>query len=426
MKNYRLLQNPYLLFSPFLLIFLVYILLNPSDFIGDEERYVRFANNILKGFYSPPAPHIDLTNGPGYPLLLVPFLACGVPLKVVALSNAFFYYISIVLLYKALKDTVHLKLAVFFSFFWACYYVAYQYLNTTVTEVFSFLLISMLIYSLVKCFNTDNIRISTKYILLAGFTMGFIALTKMIFGYVLLFMFFGQLIIWISDIKNINYRKGLYVLIVSLITVTPYLVYTYNLTGRIYYWGFGKDSLYWMSTPYEDEYGDWKQELVTGTIEMNNFNIPCAGDTLKDRHEKDFNEIYKYSGIERDDAFKNFAIKNIKGHPFKFAKNWVYNVGRLFFHFPFSYARQRPKVLLIFPINGIILTLILYSLIPTFVNWHAIPYNIKYLLFYSTLYLGASSLVSAQVRMLTIIMPVYFLWFAYIIQKSLIVKIKFK
>jgi Dolichyl-phosphate-mannose-protein mannosyltransferase len=425
MRILKIAKNPYLLFAPFLCIYIFYILLFRSDFAGDEIRYLQFAQNIIHGFYSPPAPDIDLTNGPGYPLLLSPFLAIGLPLIYIALMNAFFYYLSIIILFKALKQTVELNIALIFSCFWACYYLAFQTMNTTVPETFTFFLVSLLILSLVKVFKTDKSKETKRYIFLAGFTIGFIILTKMIFGYVLLLMLSGCIIYWITDIKNVNYRKGFYILFIAFITVTPYLIYTYHLTGRIFYWGFGSDTLYWMSTPYDGEYGDWKGELTLGTVALGNYNIPGADDTLRAHHGRDFEEIYQLRGIERDDAFKRIAINNIKSHPLKFAENWIYNIGRLVFHYPFSYAVQRPKILLVLPINGIVFTLILFCLIPTFINWRKVSFPVRFMLFFCFIYLGLSSLVTAYIRMFTIVVPIMLFWFAYIIQKSLVIKIKF-
>lgn len=76
MKNFKLIRNPFLLFSPFLLFFVVIGYLDGSKtvtgyimdnhlFTGDEGRYYTFAQNLLNGFYSPPAPNIDLWGGPG-------------------------------------------------------------------------------------------------------------------------------------------------------------------------------------------------------------------------------------------------------------------------------------------------------------------------------------------------------------------------
>ena len=427
MKITRITKNPYLLFSPFLCFYILYILFFPPDFgrYTDEMRYLQFAQNLIHGFYSPPAPDIDLTNGPGYPLLLSPFVAMGLPFIYMTLLNAVFYYLSIILLFKALKQTVELNIALIFSCFWACYYVAFQNLNTILTETFTFLLISLLIFSLVKVFKTDNHKEAKRFIFLAGFTIGFIILTKMIFGYVLLLMLLGYIVFWIIDIKNVNYRKGIYILLIAFVTVIPYLIYTYHLTGRIFYWGSGSDSLYWMSTPYKGEYGDFKYDLTLNTVALGNYNIPGSDDTLRVHHGKDFEEISKFKGIERDDAFKRIAINNIKSHPLKFAENWIYNLGRLVFHYPFSYAVQRPKILLVLPINGIVFTLILFCLIPTFINWRKISFPVRFLLLFCFIYLGGSSLVTGFVRMFTIVVPIMLFWFAYIIQNSLVIKIKF-
>lgn len=421
----KITKNPYLLFLPFLIIYIIYILINPSDFSGDDIRYLQFAKNLIHGFYSPPAPNIDLTNGPGYPLLLSPFVAMGLPLIYMALLNAVFYYLSIIFLFKALKQTVELNTALIFSCFWACYYIAFQTMNTIVPESFTFFLVSLLIFFLVNIFKTNNFKDARRYIFLAGFTIGFIILTKMIFGYVLLLMLSGCVLFWTTDIKNINYRKGIFILLIAFVTVAPYLIYTYNLTGRIFYWGFGSDTLYWMSNPYDREYGDWKGELTLGTVSMGNYNIPGADDTLRAHHGKIFQDISQYKGIERDDAFKRIAFFNIKSHPFKYAKNMILNTGRLIFHYPFSYSVQRPKILLVLPLNGIVLTLILFCLFPTFRNWSKIGFHIRFMLFFCFIYLGLSTLVTAYVRMFTIIVPILLFWFAYIIQKSFVIRMKF-
>jgi len=63
--------------------------------IGDESRYLMFAENITRGYYSQPPPNISLWNGPGYPLLLVPFVLIN-SLKLAKIFNAIFLYFSVV------------------------------------------------------------------------------------------------------------------------------------------------------------------------------------------------------------------------------------------------------------------------------------------------------------------------------------------
>lgn len=427
MKKINFLKNPYLLFSPFLFAFIIYIItFSPTDITaGDTARYLLYANNLIQGFYSPPAPNIWLINGPGYPIIIVPFLMLKLPLISIALMNAFFYYFSIILLFKALKELVSFPLTLAFSLAWACYCIAYQSLPYILTETFTYLLITMLIYTIAKAFNHENPGHINKYVILTGFIFGYIVLTKMIFGYVLMFMLAWCFLLWIINKKNINYRKGLNISVIALMTTAPYLFYTHNLTGRLFYWGMGSDSMFWMTTPYDGEYGDWNVGLSKNPVEAANYNILGADSVLRAHHKEDFKEFNKYKGIDRDDAFNRLAFSNIKTHPLKYAQNIVYNMGRLVFHYPFSQAIQKPRTLLVLPINGILLTLMIFSLVLTILNWRTIPMPLKFLLLITFLYLGASTLATALVRMFTIIVPILLIWIAYILQNTMKINLKF-
>lgn len=53
----------------------------------------------------------------------------------------------------------------------------------------------------------------------------------------------------------------------ALLICSPYLVYTYALTGKIFYWGnSGGLSLYWMSSPHPQEFGDWHNPQTLSEI----------------------------------------------------------------------------------------------------------------------------------------------------------------
>ena len=90
-------KNPFLLFLPFLILYITLVFIFPtSGAAGDENRYLMFANNLIHGFYSPSALNIDLGNSPGYPIILMPFIALHFPLICIALLNAVLYYLSTV------------------------------------------------------------------------------------------------------------------------------------------------------------------------------------------------------------------------------------------------------------------------------------------------------------------------------------------
>ncbi|MBL7969383.1 MAG: hypothetical protein JNK09_20445, partial [Prolixibacteraceae bacterium] len=287
--------------------------------------------------------------------------------------------------------------------------------------------ISIFLYSTVKAIRKDeNQKLIDRHIILSGIALGNIVLIKMLFGYILVFMLFGVGLIWIINRTVIIYKRTFSILTVALIITMPYLFYTYSLTGRIFYWGMGSDTLYWMSSPHEGEYGDWKLGLEKNPIHMGNYNIPGADSILKAHHEQDLLHTEKFRGLEWDDEFRKLAINNIKEHPLKYAENVVYNIGRLIFHYPFSHAVQRPKILMIFPINGAILTLMIFSLIVTIINWRKIPFYMYFLLVFCFCYLGASALITTFVRMFTIIVPVLFIWIAFVLHNAVIVNWKFK
>jgi 4-amino-4-deoxy-L-arabinose transferase-like glycosyltransferase len=132
----------------------------------------------------------------------VPFLALGLPLITLTILNAFFYYFSIVLLFKSLRELVSFNLTVILSFAWACYLVAYVGLVSIVTETFTYLLVTLLIYSIVKLFKQSKSNVKTKYLILAGFFLGYLVLTKMIFGYVILFLLGWNFLLWVWSRKS--------------------------------------------------------------------------------------------------------------------------------------------------------------------------------------------------------------------------------
>ncbi len=426
MKSFKLPQNPYLLFSPFLILFLAYVLIFHSNAVGgDGPRYLKLTENLLKGNYSPPAPDINLPNGPGYPIFLIPFMAFGLPLICVTILHAVLHYLSIVLLFKSLRYVVSFRLAFIVSLFWGCYYIAYQNMSAVTTETLSMFLITLFLLCTIKAFQPDSSKKIKRYVILAGLVLGYLALVKIIFGYVLLFMLIGCLLLWALKRTAVHYRRGTLIILIAFAVTVPYLIYTYSLTGRMLYWGTGSDNLYWMSSPYEDEFGDWKGDLNRGTIDLGNWNIPGSEDTLKAHHGKDFEEANRYVGLEKDDVFNRIAINNIKSHPVKYVKNIFYNIGRMLFHYPYSYAIERRKSLLAMPINGIVLTFILLSLIPTFINWRKIIYPLRLMLFLTLIYMGASCLLSSDLRMFALIVPIVLFWVAYILERSVKINLKF-
>jgi 4-amino-4-deoxy-L-arabinose transferase-like glycosyltransferase len=429
MKNIKLTRNPYLLFLPFLILYIIVVLILNNDVLeGDEQGYMFFANNLLHGFYSPPSPNIDLWWGPGYPLLLVPFLFFKLPLISITLLNAIFQYLSIVFLYKAMMYFVRFQNAFIFSLFWAFCYSSYSTIATIYAESFSLFLISLFLYSVIRTF-LDG---SNKHHYFAGFLLGYLTLTKVLFGYIIFFLFIGFILLWLTSRNNKNYRRSILIMALAILTTIPYLFYTYKITGRVFYWGnSGGTSLYWMTSPYENENGAWESETFRANEKNGETYISMQGDTginistqlLKLNHQKDYDEILKYKGIQKDDVYKKIAINNIKTHPVKYLKNIMANISRVFFSFPNNFMFEHTLLKIWY--FAILYTLMLFCFISSVVNWRKIPYSVGFVLAIAFLYLAGISLLSAVNRYFIVILPFLLFWIAYIIDKLGTLKIRF-
>ena len=356
--------------------------------------------------------------------------------------NAVLNYLAIVFLFKTLQQITSFKIALIVSLFFGCYFNSLEFIALMYSESLTLFLIALLGFLIVKAFDADKLKTSYWYI--AGITMGYLALTKVIFGYVVLCMLIICLLLWLINRRTINYRKSVFILLVALATTMPYLVYTYSLTGKVFYWGTtGGNNLYWMSTPYENEYGNWIPDQVSdpksaeqdavyapqkgGVINLKNRDnsTPDSDDSLYAHHREDYVEIDKYVGIERDEAYKKILFKNIKSHPVKYIENCISNVGRILFNYPYSYTYQKPATLFRLPFNGIIVVLALFCIIPTLINWRKLQFSVRFLLFFVALYLGSSILGSAETRMFTVIVPLLLFWITYICQRAIKIKLKF-
>ncbi len=171
MKNHF--SNPWLLFAPYLLLFILLVFRFHSDeMVGDESRYVGFAENLLRGFYSPKS-EVNLWNGSGYPILLMPFVGFKLPWIAISLLNAVLHFLSIILFFKTVSHFASRKMAVFFTFLWATYYLAYQEIALIMTECLTMFLISAIGFCLTKYFFTEQ----KKFGVAAGFLLGYLVLT---------------------------------------------------------------------------------------------------------------------------------------------------------------------------------------------------------------------------------------------------------
>jgi hypothetical protein len=401
----KLSGNPWLGWMPFLLLYVVLIALGHRDAMeGDEGRYFMFAQHLAEGFYSP-REGLNLWNGPGYPLVLVPFVWLQTPLLWAVLLNAVFQYASLVMLYKSLRLLVSNKLSLIFSLIWAFYYVAYKELAWLYTEPLSSCLIACFLFYFIRSFLSVARKKDTW---IAGGLIGYLALTKVIFGYVILIMLLGLLAARLLR-REEWVKKSFLIWLIALLVNFPYLIYTFQLTGKPFYWAnSGGMSFYWASTPVEAEFGDWNDDHFTAYCGYDP-NQPCNAAQFAVHHQADYDSIFQLQGVARDEAFRQKAWQNIRQHPVKYVKNCVANAGRLFFGLPFSYHYFRMAQLMRIPAGALVFFLFVFAFVSSFFYRGQHKNILLILVVCLCLFLGATLVVSAYQRMLTVMVPLILL-----------------
>ena len=204
--------------------------------------------------------------------------------------------------------------------------------------------------------------------------------------------------------------KAVLIFLISFALCLPYLFYTYSITGKLLYWtNSGSLSLYTMSTPYENEFGDWKS---------------CPELLINPNHKVFIDSVLKLKPLEIDEALKAKAILHIKSHPQKYVSNWLTNIGRLLFSYPYSKTQQTIKTYFFLIPNMIIITLILLAFISSIVNYKIFPKEIMTLFLFMIIYLFGCTLISSYSRMFIITMPFWFIFILYVLDNTISIKIK--
>jgi len=369
------------------------------EFSGDEGGYVENATRLLN---RPPVTPQDLHLwwGPGYPIVLVPFIALGAPLIAAKMMNAFFLFGAIAYSYALMRRYLSRKAALVTTLCLGLYYPFLREVPFLHSEQLTMFLICGFMYHFCALYNGS--RKSRIHLFTASVFLAYLALTKVFFGYVI------SSAIALSVLSLVwrrarRIRIAIPVFLLALIWCAPYLLHTYSLTGKPFYWGTsGGLSLYWMSSPFPNEYGSWFP--VKDVIERPELTP----------HRQFFRSLEGLTDVKRDEALVAKAIRNIARNPGKFAVHWAANVGRLFFSYPFSFGQQSLSTYFYLAPNMFVVTLFILSLIPAFLKPEAIPFELWALMAFGILVFGGSSLLSAYDRQFRPLVPLVFLWTTFV------------
>ncbi|MDN3657495.1 hypothetical protein QWZ08_17715 [Ferruginibacter paludis] len=402
--------NIYYKLIPFLALYVAIAVLFPKDeAFSDQKRYLWFANNLLHGYYSLPFPDINLWNGPGYPLFLAFFQFFKFPLVALRVLNAFLLYFSLVLSYKTIGLYCSTKRAFVFTILLAVYFPIFDSLRILMTECLTWFLVSLICYSFLSCYRQK--KISLQFILLSAFSIAYLCMTKVIFGYVVTAMLVIAFFAYAMPLFRPFVKKLVLIFLAAFILCLPWLYYTYHLTGKPFYWSnSGSMSLYTMSSPFANESGQWHTEEQLAK---------------NPNHAVFIDSISKLTPLLKDEAYKKQAVTNIKTHPAKYLTNIVSNIGQLLF-FPSDLAPDTIFSYIPFVPNMFVFVCIVFTLSVSIFYYRRIPKEIIFLGIFILIYLGGSIFLTAYRRMFHITMPFWFFFFAYIFENLIAIKIRDK
>ena len=227
----KVLQHETIILSPLLLIYCLYIILKEKSGLSlDEPTYLLYARNLINGFYVPKGTTF-LWAGPGYPILLAVLEKFDLPGIYQKLFNAIFLYGSLLCIYYSMRLFTRKSYALTLAFVCGFYYPFFLMLPYRMTEVFGILLISLIVLFVNK-WSEEPSKITYKVVLIL--VLAWLMLTKIIFGYVITGLLILFIIVFLIRHKN-TYLKLIFITFLSIITISPYLYYTYQITDRYFY-----------------------------------------------------------------------------------------------------------------------------------------------------------------------------------------------
>lgn len=305
----------------------------PGPRFGDEWRYIYYANNLLDGFFSP-LDRVFLWNGPGYPFVLMPFVRAGW-LDGARYLNALLHAGAMLYAWLILRPRIGRRWAIGAVVLLGAYPPLYEHLPLLYTELLCFFLATAWIYHSLEADRRLRHRV------IAGVCLGFLALTKVVFGVVLTIFLIGSVAAWLLRRPSPVARSYAAQAAIAFALCLPYLTYTYQLTGRAFYWSSaGANSFYWLTSPYPDEWGDWYHQGWVNDDPVLRAHHKVFIDRTSGLAENpalsDEEQLFNMSTPQAADLYLEQGLRNVREHPLKFARNWAGNVVRLFLDVPVS------------------------------------------------------------------------------------------
>ena len=290
---------------------------------NDEPSYLAYAKNLVG--YADTFKGADfMWHGPALPGLLAPLVALHVPLEVTRiLVGPALLFAAIVVFHRLVRPYLSSeRAALIATYSLALYLPFFTTIGHIHVEVLATLCFTLAAFFMVRSFHGGRLDH-----IWAGVALAVLVLSRLEFGYVLLAALLLSGVWLLLSRRSPMARRSALATLVALLLCTPWLVYTYSLTSKPLYWGdSGGLQLYWMSAP--GNIGDWHTDREAFTIPQLAAERPVL------------TEVNRLKPLDRDARLQNVAFQNIKNDPKHYLSNVVFNIGRLVFNSPYSFANE--------------------------------------------------------------------------------------
>ena len=195
------------------------------------------------------------------------------------------------------------------------------------------------------------------------------------------------------------------------------------MTNKIFYWSdAGGQLLYWTSSPYKTDLGEWHTLQINHDHFAARYNAFSGLDSLylrkvndviiseiNSNHKEFAQSLSGKNSIQRDEAFRQKALQNIKENPKAFLHNWFLNTGRLLVGIPHAMYHKPPFSPFFTLINTIkssfLLCFLLTAIVLFLFNLNASGLFTLWLFLILIIYLGGQSILATQSQ--RFLLPVY-------------------
>jgi hypothetical protein len=319
---------------------------------GDEPRYWLMAQHLIHGTFASRETRL-LWNGPGYPMSLIPWVSLELPYIFPRSINALWMSLAAFASWKWFS-ILGLPRPTLQAGLLSLYLLLHGSLSDRLmSEPMAVALVALGAWATTRVIELESPLGKGQQLwrfLLAAAVWAALALTKVFFAYVLTSGFFLATTAWLFTVCKKKYRNkkwnrdNLYngnpignppafatsstvmIAALALSFCLPYLLYTWQLTGRLFYWGnSGGAQLYCLSLPETQFLGDWQ-----------NSDAVIQNPEFYGQHAAFYAALDTLDFVTQDDRLKAAAMQNFRKYPEKAFTNWRANVNRMILGQPIS------------------------------------------------------------------------------------------